>query len=266
MGVKKEAEEKPLINNDLPFSENTNSALGPTSKEPDGLQTFVFNQQELNKQLATSLINNEKILSQLTAIITAKNNSNGDRETVGQTDINNKIAKQLDTASRNSEMVHYTLKEDQIYDGTLIKLARLIYHMVYVVQQRFNNYEQIETILRNSINRDKKHELDLIMPGIGDTKSRVDIFMTNEIRNCGRHVLLTEIVSDFENTINRVNLNIVESKTDQRKYLTILKQFVALMEFCGGLYEVNNFTFYIQTILKQLDKFEGNTGILRRKW
>ena len=88
--------------------------------------------------------------------------------------------------------------------------------------------------------------------------------MTNEIRNCGRHVLLTEIVSDFENTVNKVNLNIVECKADQRKYLTILKQFVAIMEFCGGLYEVNTFTFYVRTILKQLDKFEGNTRILRR--
>ena len=66
------------------------------------------------------------------------------------------ITKQLDTASRNSEMVHYTLKDDQIYDGTLIKLAKLIYHIVYVVQQRFENYEQIETILRNSLNHDKK--------------------------------------------------------------------------------------------------------------
>ena len=56
------------------------------------------------------------------------------------------------------------LKGDKIYDGSQRKLAELIQHMVYVVQKRFNNYNQIETILRDSMTRSKQTELDMVIP------------------------------------------------------------------------------------------------------
>ena len=76
-------------------------------------------------------------------------------------------------------MAHFTLKNNEVYDRSFKKLAKLIYHMVYVVQTRFDNYNQIETVLRNSITRDKQNELDLVMPNNNENRS---IFLSNLFR------------------------------------------------------------------------------------
>ena len=52
-------------------------------------------------------------------------------------------------------MQNYVLKNEDEYDGSKPKLARLIQHIIYIVQEMFTDYNQIETILRNSLTKEK---------------------------------------------------------------------------------------------------------------
>ena len=71
----------------------------------------------------------------------------------------------------------------------------------------------------------------------------MNVFMTNEIQNCGRHMLLDEIITDFQEQTDKTSLDLLHSKADQRKSLVMLEQLVTTLTFCGGLYEVKTFSF-----------------------